>query len=131
MSTIVGARNKLFRAIAYQKIDKRFKGHCSIVLDKLIVDVNHVLLLLSVHNVIICMLGLTYRIYDTKTSQSRNKFRQDQRVGLVPVKVPECAFELLQLRGCQIGHVPRYNLLHVSMLHNMKNKGKEYVPDCQ
>lgn len=33
-------------ANAYQKIDKSFKGHCPVVLNELIVDVNKVLVLL-------------------------------------------------------------------------------------
>ena len=75
------------------------------------------------------MSNVTHRVYEAKTGQSCSEFRQDKSVGFVSVKVPERAFELFQLSWCQVGHVPRYNLPHVSMLHDTKNSEEKYVLD--
>lgn len=77
------------------------------------------------------MTSITHSVYEAKTGQSCSEFRQNESVGFVSVKVPESAFKLFQLGWCQVGHVPRYNLPHVSMLHDTRNSEKKYALDCQ
>lgn len=75
------------------------------------------------------MTRVAHRVYEAKTGQSCSEFRQDERVGLISVKVPERAFELFQLGWGQVGHVPRYNLPHVSILHDTRNSEGRYALD--
>jgi hypothetical protein len=75
--------------------------------------------------------SFSHRVYEAKTGQSRSEFRQDERVGFVSVKVPERAFELFQLGWRQVGHVPRYNLPHVSIRRDTRNSEEKYALDCQ
>ena len=78
---------------------------------------------MSVHHVThLRVKSRAYRVYDPKTGQRRYELRQDKRVGLVSVKVPERAFELFQLGRRQVGHVPRYNLSHVSMVKDSEKE---------
>ena len=49
---------------------------------------------------------VAYRINNTQARQSGGHLWLAERVRLVFVKVPERALELLQLRWCQIRHIP-------------------------
>ena len=53
---------------------------------------------------------ITHRVSHTKTRQHCSEFGQAERVGLVARKVSEGAFKLLELHGCQVGHVSQNHL---------------------
>jgi hypothetical protein len=77
-----------------QEIDECFKRHSAVVLQKLVIDVVHILV----------------GVYNSQTRQGGCHFRLAERVRFIPIEISKCGFKLFQLRGRQVCHIARDNL---------------------
>lgn len=65
----------------------------------------------GLHQLVVYHVHVVVRVHDAEACEGGTHLRHAKRVGLVLVKVSERALELLQLRGRQVGHVTRHNLI--------------------